>query len=148
MRSWAAYELRDDSVYVTDNFFSMLGLAQEQPDPLTPKAFRALMGTLEQRWFYRLSPANNKVFAIPQPDGSTHYITLRVTHILGENASEVGLAEDMTTTVLEQQRIEHERDYDVLTDLYNRRAFDARAKKTVPYAGKAGACCAADDGYG
>lgn len=25
------YELRDDSVYVTDNFFSMLGLAQEQP---------------------------------------------------------------------------------------------------------------------
>ena len=111
------YELRDDSVYVTDNFFSMLGLAQEQPDPLTPKNFRALMGTLEQRWFYRLSPANNKVFAIPQPDGSTHYITLRVTHILGENASEVGLAEDMTTTVLEQQRIEHERDYDTLTGL-------------------------------
>mgnify|MGYP002240391003 CR=1 FL=1 len=82
------------------------------------------MGTLEQRWFYRLSPANNKVFAIPQPDGSTHYITLRVTHILGENASEVGLAEDMTTTVLEQQRIEHERDYDTLTGLYRRRAFD------------------------
>ena len=81
-------------------------LAQEQPDPLTPKAFRTLMGTLEQRWFYRLSPANNKVFAIPQPDGSTHYITLRVTHILGESASEVGLAEDMTTTVLEQQRID------------------------------------------
>ena len=117
------YELRDDSVYVTDNFFSMLGLAQEQPDPLTPKAFRALMGTLEQRWFYRLSPANNKVFAIPQPDGSTHYITLRVTHILGESASEVGLAEDMTTTVLEQQRIEHERDYDALTGLYSRQAF-------------------------
>ena len=118
------YELRDDSVYVTDNSFSMLGLAQEQREPLTPKAFRALMGTLEQRWFYRLSPANNKVFAIPQPDGSTHYITLRVTHILGESASEVGLAEDMTTTVLEQQRIEHERDYDTLTGLYRRRAFD------------------------
>ena len=55
---------------------------------------------------------------------STHYITLRITHILGENASEVGLAEDMTTTVLEQQRIEHERDYDTLTGLYRRRAFD------------------------
>ena len=55
---------------------------------------------------------------------STHYITLRVTHIMGESASEVGLAEDMTTTVLEQQRIEHERDYDPLTGLYRRRAFD------------------------
>ena len=64
------YELRDDSVYVTDNFFSMLGLAQEQPDPLTPKAFRALMGTLEQRWFYRLSPANNKV--LPSPARRQH----------------------------------------------------------------------------
>ena len=30
----------------------------------------------------------------------------------------------MTTTVLEQQRIEHERDYDTLTGLYRRRAFD------------------------
>ena len=55
---------------------------------------------------------------------STHYITLRITHILGESVSEVGLAEDMTTTVLEQQRIEHERDYDTLTGLYRRRAFD------------------------
>ena len=55
---------------------------------------------------------------------STHYITLRVTHIMGESASEVGLAEDMTTTVLEQQRIEHERDHDTLTGLYRRRAFD------------------------
>ena len=55
---------------------------------------------------------------------STHYITLRVTHIMGDSASEVGLAEDMTTTVLEQQRIEHERDYDTLTGLYRRRAFD------------------------
>ena len=31
---------------------------------------------------------------------------------------------NMTTTVLEQQRIEHERDYDTLTGLYRRRAFD------------------------
>lgn len=37
--------------------------------------------------------------------------------------------ENEEATALERRRIEHERDYDVLTGLYNRRAFDARAKK-------------------
>ena len=51
---------------------------------------------------------------------------LRIT---GEDEVQVGLVEDVTAATLERRRIEHERDYDVLTDLYNRRAFDARAKK-------------------
>ena len=117
------YELRSDSVYVTDNFLPMLGLAPADTAHLTPDAFRALLGTLEQERFYRMSSSNDKIFAIPQPDGSIHYITLRITRILGEDASEVGLAEDVTTTVLEQQRIEHERDFDILTGLYSRQAF-------------------------
>lgn len=36
---------------------------------------------------------------------------------------EIGIAEDITTSYLERQRIEHERDYDVLTGLYNRFSF-------------------------
>lgn len=51
---------------------------------------------------------------------------LRIT---GEDKVQVGLVEDVTAATLERRRIEHERDYDVLTGLYNRRAFDARAKK-------------------
>ena len=78
-------------------------------------------------------------------DGSERFVMLRIT---GEDEVQVGLVEDVTAATLERRRIEHERDYDVLTGLYNRRAFDARAKKIVPYAGKAGACCTADDGYG
>ena len=35
----------------------------------------------------------------------------------------MGLAEDVTAATLERMRIEQERDYDPLTDLYNRRAF-------------------------
>lgn len=49
---------------------------------------------------------------------------LRVTRICGETASEVGLLEDVTIPTLEQQRIERERDYDILTGLYNRQAFN------------------------
>ena len=36
---------------------------------------------------------------------------------------EIGIAEDITTNYLERQRIEHERDFDVLTGLYNRFSF-------------------------
>ena len=35
----------------------------------------------------------------------------------------MGLAEDVTIATLERLRIEHERDYDILTGLYNRQAF-------------------------
>ena len=37
---------------------------------------------------------------------------------------EIGIAEDITTNYLERQRIEHERDFDVLTGLYNRQTFN------------------------
>ena len=36
---------------------------------------------------------------------------------------EIGIAEDITTSYLERQRIEHERDFDVLTGLYNHFSF-------------------------
>ena len=118
------YELRQDSVYATDNFYTMLGLAPEDTAHVTPKQFRAMLNGLIQSHLYRVSMGSDKILAIPQPDGSVHYITLRITRILGEEASEVGLAEDTTADVLEQLRIEHERDYDILTGLYSRQAFD------------------------
>ena len=118
------YELRDGSVYATDNFFSMLGLPPQDTAQITPKQFRSLLDELVRTRLYRVTANEDHIFSIPQPDGDVHYITLRVTHILDETTSEVGLAEDMTATILEQQRIEHERDYDALTGLYSRRAFN------------------------
>ena len=91
------YELRSapDSIYVTDNFFDLLGMPGVDADDLTAQSFRELL----QR-FERSCPHS------PAPDGA-----------------QVGLAEDVTANTLEKLRIEHERDYDTLTDLYNRRAF-------------------------
>ena len=88
------YELRTDtgSVFVTDNFFSLLGKPEMQDEPRT----------------------------IQQPDG-VRYIMLRSTI---EGHAKIGLAEDVTAAVLERKRIEHERDHDILTGLYNRQAFN------------------------
>ena len=118
----AGYELRGDILYTTDNFFPMLGL--KKPADLAPESFRAQIAQLEKTHLYRTTPNRSRIFAIPQSDGSTQYIILRVTHIASETPSEVGMLEDCTSSMLEQQRIEHERDYDMLTGLYSRQAFN------------------------
>lgn len=41
----------------------------------------------------------------------------------------LGAFEDVTRDVEEKRRIEYERDFDILTDLYNRRAFDQQLRK-------------------
>ena len=58
--------------------------------------------------------------AIRLPSGKERYLRIETTH---EDGTQVGLAEDATANTLEKLRIEHECDYDTLTDLYNRRAF-------------------------
>ena len=115
------YELRSDSVFATDNFFQMLGLAT--PEPLTPRSFRNALSRIAHSSLYRTTDAGNSVFLVRKED-EVRYVILRVTRICGETASEVGLLEDVTSPILEQQRIERERDYDILTGLYNRQAFD------------------------
>ena len=122
------YEIRADSdkVFVTDNFFSMLGMPDNDPHDVTQEQFEALMEDLVlQNESFGLRDGGC-VFTIPQKDGSERYVMLRIT---SEDDVQVGLVEDVTATTLERRRIEHERDYDVLTGLYNRRAFDAQAKK-------------------
>lgn len=121
------YEIREDSdkVFVTDNFFSMLGMQDANPNDVTRERFEMLMEELVlQKESFSLQDGG-RVFTIPQKDGSERFVMLRIT---GEDEVQVGLVEDVTAATLERRRIEHERDYDVLTGLYNRRAFDARAK--------------------
>ena len=118
----AGYELRSDSVYVTDNFFRMLGV--QTPAPLTPSSFRAALSAVAHSSLYRTTSIGSSIFTIAQPDGNVQYIILRTTRIVAQTPSEVGLLEDVTSAILEQQRIEHERDYDSLTGLYSRQAFN------------------------
>lgn len=113
------YEKRPDSetVYVTDNFFPMLGMPQIGNQPLTNKQFDSILETL----LLRAETINTgKIITVPRTDGSLRYILLRSA---SENDVQVGLVEDVTASLVERRRIEHERDYDVLTGLLNRRAF-------------------------
>ena len=117
----AGYELREGSpVYTTDNFFSMLGLREPESE-LSHREFEKLIEKIVAENENFGLPSGGCVFRIPQKDGSARYIQLRVAF---ENQTQVGLLEDVTATTEERLRIEHERDYDMLTGLYNRKAFN------------------------
>lgn len=116
------YEIRFDTgtVFVTDNFFPMLGLSQPDTASLTPDTFRALLKNFGQCCPCTITPSGDEVYKVTPADGQVHYLRLKTTH---EVLAQVGLVEDVTASTLERLRIEHDRDYDTLTGLYNRQAF-------------------------
>lgn len=116
------YELRSapDSIYVTDNFFDLLGMPGVDADDLTAQSFRELLQRFERSCPHSPAPDGAMLYHIRLPSGKERYLRIETTH---ENGTQVGLAEDATANTLEKLRIEHECDYDTLTDLYNRRAF-------------------------
>ena len=116
------YELRSapDSIYVTDNFFDLLGMPGVDADDLTAQSFRELLQRFERSCPHSPAPDGAMLYHIRLPSGKERYLRIETTR---EDGTQVGLAEDATANTLEKLRIEHERDYDTLTDLYNRRAF-------------------------
>ena len=122
------YEKRpeDSSVFVTDNFFSLLMLPSLSPDSLTCTHFDALLNEwIETRKFVGRAYGGN-VYEQKTDNGQTRYILLRTGE---ENGTQFGLAEDVTNSMMERRRIEHERDYDVLTGLYNRFSFGRKVQE-------------------
>ena len=116
------YELRSapDSIYVTDNFFDLLGMPGVDADDLTAQSFRELLQRFERSCPHSPASDGAMLYHIRLPSGKERYLRIETTH---EDGTQVGLAEDVTANTLEKLRIEHECDYDTLTDLYNRRAF-------------------------
>ena len=116
------YELRTDtgSVFVTDNFFSLLGKPEMQGEPLSVRRFEEVLKGIRKKNPSDRTAEGDELLTIQQPDG-VRYIMLRSTI---EGHAKIGLAEDVTAAVLERKRIEHERDHDILTGLYNRQAFN------------------------
>lgn len=119
------FEIRSDehSVFVTDNLFAMLDLPPVSPEELTVEVFLDRMRLMNERYACDRRPDNSRVYTIPTEP--PRYIRVKVTDL---DNRRVGVAEDVTATILERMKVEHERDYDLLTGLYNRRAFYTQAE--------------------
>ena len=114
------YEIKkgSENVYVTDNFFLLLGI-DKVTLPLSYEQFEELFKEVERDYQVEIENENERIYCIKKYVG-LRYVRLKMRK---EADREIGIAEDITTNYLERQRIEHERDFDVLTGLYNRFSF-------------------------
>lgn len=121
------FELRFDAhtVYVTENFFRMLGIKGVDKERLTIDEFQKIRERVKEQCHFDTERDGGILYKVLREDGTVRYI--RVNEMNLEQCL-VGVAEDVTSATVERLRMEQERDYDVLTDLLNRRAFYAQAE--------------------
>ena len=121
------YELRFDtgSVYYTENFFSVLGIPLSAESPMNIEKFREILKEYTEKNLYKTELGSTKLYCIRIPEKGVRYVRMEVKN---ENWVQIGLVEDVTVPMRERLRIEHERDYDTLTGLYNRRAFKRKSE--------------------
>ena len=121
------YELRFDtgSVYYTENFFSVLGIPLSAESPMNIEKFREILKEYTEKNLYKTKSGSTKLYCIRIPEKGVRYVRMEVKN---ENWVQIGLVEDVTVPMRERLRIEHERDYDTLTGLYNRRAFKRKSE--------------------
>ena len=122
------YEILGDAeeVYTTENFFAMLGLERDPKMPMTGAEFRKLLEEFDEKCPCVYGPDGMKVYQIFGQGDHFRYVRLEINV---QEQMQIGLAEDVTAVTVERLRIEHERDYDALTGLYNRRAFQRELEK-------------------
>ncbi len=118
----AGYEIKEghDGVFVTENYFPLMGLEGVDIGNLTAEAFKRKQKEALQDFEYTVSEDGSVVYQIPvEPEGTRYLRFEDVT----EGERQVGLIEDVTVSTLERMRVERERDCDGLTKLYARRGF-------------------------
>lgn len=128
------YDYRNDSVFIGKSLLNILdfqGVESDEDFTIPFAKFREYLHYFDEN--YKIF--DNEIFsAIPDkasginidtkyvPDALSEPKWFRFSFTKDENAV-MGLVQDITRDVLKRRQIEHERDYDVTTDIYNRRAF-------------------------
>lgn len=113
------YLLDSQKVFCSRSLFELLGLKETDEDYiyLETEGFTKIMQVLgtgiQERDDVRLYQISR--------DGAKRYLRLKM--VRAENGNETGVLLDVTEELEKQRRLEMERDYDQLTELYNRGAF-------------------------
>lgn len=108
----------NNTIFLSNQFFDVFNKKGVDAASLTTEEFSAMMKEFD---IYKSKDSTLSVtlYEIPNDNGIS-YVQLKYIHV---DEHHIGLAEDITQTVLERRLIEHERDHDPLTGLINRRAF-------------------------
>lgn len=109
-------------LFLTDYFFHIFLLNDLSGQKTDMEGFKALMYSLSRYIVQQDDNAGSYLYKIPDRT-AFRYVHLRIRK---DQSSCYGLAEDVTQTILEKEMLKQERDHDLLTGLFNRRAFKSR----------------------
>ena len=107
-------------IFATNNFFRLLGIDQIDPKKATLGQLRAIKAKLMGDISIVEKKEESTLICVRNSMGGKRYVRLQETHM---DDRVIVMAEDVTASTVERIHIERERDYDLLTGLYNRRAF-------------------------
>lgn len=121
------YNLGGHEVFFTTNFFKIFLMDQEGSQQYLPlEEFKERLHGMERYIDPSLSSEGIKTFRLTDPQGKSVWVRMKLVE---NDQHMLGIVEDVTQEILEKQKIEYERDYDLLTNLLNRRAFHARMQQ-------------------
>ncbi len=124
----AGYEMKEgsDRVFVTANYFPLMGAENVDIENLTVDRFREIKMGIKSRLTARTQEDGSTVYTMVNEDGTVRYLRSSATQ---DGDRLVGLLEDVTVSTLEKKQIERERDSDILTKLYGRQGFRREASE-------------------
>ena len=102
------FEVRseNESVYVTDNFFSMLGKKELSEKSMTGKDFMEFLDSYNKSCHHTVRGDGSRVYSVIHNSGEIRYVRMEIKT---EPDRQIGLVEDVTKVTRERMNIEHHR---------------------------------------
>lgn len=110
---------KEQKLFITENFFQIFGKPEINKTEMTIEEFDARFCEFKKYYLEKDELTDSYIYKIPDGRGN-RFLRLKYRES-GENC--YGLVEDVTQSLLEKKVLQHERDHDPLTNLFNRRAF-------------------------
>lgn len=118
------YQKESGRVFCSQSLFELLEQEENGDAYLSVEDFRAMLSPMEPG----RHEEDRTLFRLPDADGGERWLQLFYRE---EGHLGLGAFLDVSKDMEAKQRIEYERDFDILTALYNRRAFDQRLEQLL-----------------
>ena len=120
------YERASGTVFYTQQLFRILGvpLGESKSGTMDLERFRVYMEPLRE--WVELCEEGGSAAVLHLRGEKERWVRIKR---YDDSERLLGVATDITGEMLERRKIERERDYDLLTNLYNRRAFSSQIKR-------------------
>ena len=116
--------------FITDNFFEIFDDYDIKVHELDINSFYEELEKYDKYLVFKIDDINtDNVYCIPHKDRFI-WVSLKTSN---KDNKKIGLIEDVSSEMLERQKLEKERDQDFLTELLNRRAFYRRIDRLFEF---------------